>query len=137
PRVRRIIYKPIPEPFTRAAALRNNEVDLITTVPPSLARELERVSGIRVQRVPSTWIIYLGLNALKKPLSDVRVRQALNYTTDVDATIQHAPEEQGRRLESPLTPQMFGYDASVKGYTPDPARARKLLAEAGYPDGLE
>ena len=88
PRVRRIIYKPIPEPFTRAAALRNNEVDLITTVPPSLARELERVSGIRVQRVPSTWIIYLGLNALKKPLSDVRVRQALNYATDADAIIK-------------------------------------------------
>src|SRR5215467_13308652 len=73
PKIKRIIYKPIPEPFTRAAALRNNEVDLVTTIPPSLARELEKASGIRVQRVPSTWIIYLGLNALKKPLSDVRV----------------------------------------------------------------
>ena len=137
PRVQRIIYKPIPEPFTRAAALRNNEVDLITTVPPSLARELERVGGIRVQRVPSTWIIYLGLNALKKPLSDVRVRQALNYATDVDAIIKNVLEGQGRRLEGPLAPHVFGYDASVKGYAPDPARARRLLAEAGYPDGLE
>lgn len=60
PKVRRIIYKAIPEPFTRAAALRNNEVDVIDTVPPNLAAELERVGGIRVQRVPSTWIIYLG-----------------------------------------------------------------------------
>src|SRR5438128_6132566 len=137
PRVRRIIYKPIPEPFTRAAALRNNEVDLITTVPPSLARELERVGGIRVQRVPSTWIIYLGLNALKKPLSDVRVRQALNYATDVDAIIRNVLDGNGRRLEGPYTPNVFGYDASVKGYRPDPARARRLLAEAGYPDGLD
>ena len=56
-------------------------VDLVTTIPQSLARELERVGGVRVQRVPSSWIIYLGLNALKKPLSDVRVRQALNYAT--------------------------------------------------------
>ena len=137
PRIRRVIYKPIPEPFTRAAALRNNEVDLITTVPPSLARELERVGGLRVQRVPSSWIIYLGLNALKKPLSDPRVRQALNYATDVDAIVKNVLEGSGRRLEGPLTPQMFGYDASVKGYAHDPARARKLLAEAGYPDGLE
>ena len=45
PKIRRIVYKPIPEPFTRAAALRNNEVDLVTTIPPSLARELERVGG--------------------------------------------------------------------------------------------
>jgi peptide/nickel transport system substrate-binding protein len=137
PRIRRVVYKPIPEPFTRVAALRNNEVDLITTIPPSLARELERVGGVRVQRVPSSWIIYLGLNALKKPLSDVRVRQALNYATDVDAIVKNVLEGNGRRLEGPLTPQMFGYDASLKGYAPDPARARKLLAEAGYPDGLE
>jgi peptide/nickel transport system substrate-binding protein len=137
PKIRRIVYKPIPEPFTRAAALRNNEVDLITTIPPSLARELERAGGIRVQRVPSTWIIYLGLNAFKKPLSDVRVRQALNYATDVDAIVKNVLEGNGRRLEGPLTPQMFGYDAAVKGYGHDPARARKLLSEAGYADGLE
>jgi peptide/nickel transport system substrate-binding protein len=41
PKIRRVVYKPIPEPFTRVAALRNNEVDLVTTIPPSLARELE------------------------------------------------------------------------------------------------
>src|SRR4029450_11430303 len=121
PKIKRIVYKPIPEPFTRAAALRNNEVDLVTTMPPSLARELERTPGIRVQRVASSWIIYLGLNGLKKPLSDVKVRQALNYATDVDAIIKNVLEGNGRRLEGPLTPQMFGYDASVKGYLPDPA----------------
>ncbi len=137
PKIKRIVYKPIPEPFTRAAALRNNEVDLVTTMPPSLARELERAPGIRVQRVPSSWIIYLGLNALKKPLSDVKVRQALNYATDVDAIIRNVLEGNGRKLEGPLTPQMFGYDASIKGYPYGPARARKLLAEAGYPDGVE
>jgi len=137
PKIKRIVYKPIPEPFTRAAALRNNEVDLVTTMPPSLARELERAPGIRVQRVPSSWIIYLGLNALKKPLSDVKVRQALNYATDVDAIIRNVLEGNGRKLEGPLTPQMFGYDASIKGYPYDPTRARKLLVEAGYPDGVE
>ena len=137
PKIRRIVFKPIPEPFTRAAALRNNEMDLVTTLPPNLAREVDRVAGIRVHRVPSTWIIYLGLNAFKKPLSDVRVRQALNYATDVDAIIRNVLDGNGRRLEGPLTPQMFGFDASVRGYTHDPAKARRLLAEAGYPDGLE
>jgi peptide/nickel transport system substrate-binding protein len=137
PRIRRIVFKPIPEPFTRAAALRNGEVDLVTTLPPNLARELDRVPGIKVHRTPSTWIIYLGLNALKKPLSDVRVRQALNYATDVDALVKNVMDGNGRRLEGPLTPQMFGYDAGVRGYAPDSGKARKLLAEAGYPDGLE
>jgi peptide/nickel transport system substrate-binding protein len=137
PKVRRIVFKPIPEPFTRAAALRNHEVDLIDTVPPNLATELERVGGIRVQRVPSSWIIYLGLNAFRKPLSDVRVRQALNYATDVDAIVRSVLDGNGRRLDGPFTPHMFGFDPTVKGYAPDPARARRLLAEAGYPDGLD
>lgn len=137
PRIRKIVYKPIPEPFTRAAALRNGEVDLITTVPPNIARELDKVAGVRVHRVPSTWQIYLGLNAFKKPLSDVRVRQALNYATDVDAIIKNVMDGNGRRLEGPFTPNVFGFDPSVKGYASDPARARRLLAEAGYPDGLE
>jgi len=137
PQIKRIVFKPIPEPFTRAAALRNGEVDLITTVPPTLAAELDKVAGVRVQRAPSTWQIYLGLNALKKPLSDVRVRQALNYATDVDAIIKNVMDGNGRRLEGPFTPNVFGFDASVKGYAPDPGRARRLLAEAGYPDGVE
>ena len=137
PRIRRITFKPIPEPFTRAAALRNGEVDLITTMPPNLGRELEKVPGLRVHRVPSTWQIYLGLNAFRKPLSDVRVRHALNYATDVDSIIKNVLDGNGRRLDGPFTAGVFGFDASVKGYAPDPARARRLLAEAGYPEGLE
>jgi peptide/nickel transport system substrate-binding protein len=137
PKLQRIVFRPIPEPFTRSAALRNGEVDLITTVPPSLARELHRVAGLRVPRVPSTWQIYLGLNALRKPLADVRVRQALNYATDVEAIIKNVLDGNGRRLEGPYTSSVFGYDASVQGYRPDAARSRRLLAEAGYPDGLD
>ena len=137
PKIRRIVFKPIPEPFTRAAALRNNEVDLVTTLPPNLARELERAGGIKVQRVPSTWIIYLGLNAFRKPLGDVRVRQALNRATDVDAVIKNVLDGNGKRMDGPFTPQMFGYDPGVKAYGFDPVRARRLLAEAGYPDGLD
>jgi peptide/nickel transport system substrate-binding protein len=114
PKIHQTVFRPVPEPFTRAAALRNNEQDLITNVPPVLARDLERASGVKVHRVPSTCAIYLGLNAFKKPLSDVRVRQALNYATDVDAIIKNVLEGNGRRLAGPFTPNMFGFDASVK-----------------------
>jgi peptide/nickel transport system substrate-binding protein len=137
PRIQKITFKPIPEAFTRSAALRNGEVDLITTVPPSLGRELDRVPGIKVHRVPSTWRIYLGLNAFRKPLADVRVRQALNYATDMDTIIRSVLDGTGRRADGPFTPNMFGHDVSVKGYPHDPAKARRLIAEAGYPDGVD
>lgn len=137
PKIRRIVFQPVPEPSTRVAGLRTGQIDLVTNVPPNFADELEKVPGVKVQRVPSTWIIYLGLNAFKKPLSDVRVRQALNYATDVDAIIKSVLEGNGRKMTGPLTPHMFGYDPAVKGYPYDPAKARQLLAEAGYPNGLE
>ncbi len=75
PKIKRIIYRPIPEPFTRAAALRNNEVDLVTTIPPSLARELEKAPGIRVQRVPSRWTstrAATGSRGRRAPISGCR-----------------------------------------------------------------
>jgi peptide/nickel transport system substrate-binding protein len=137
PKIAKITFKPIPEAFTRSAALRNGEVDLITTVPPSLGRELEHVSGVKVSRVPSTWRIYLGLNALHKPLSDVRVRRALNHATDVDTIIKSVLDGSGRRADAPITPTSFGYDPSVRGYAYDPSRAKRLLADAGYPDGVD
>jgi len=137
PKIAKITFKPIPEAFTRSAALRNGEVDLITTVPPNLGRDLEKIAGLKVHRVPSTWRIYLGLNAFKKPLSDVRVRQALNHATDVETIIKSVLDGNGRRTEGPITPNMFGYDPNVRGYTYDPAKAKRLLAEAGYPDGVD
>ena len=66
--------------------------------------------GLRVHRVPSTWQIYLGLNAFRKPLSDVRVRQALNYATDVDSIVKNVLDGNGRRLDGPFTAGMFGFD---------------------------
>src|SRR6185503_12029661 len=61
----------------------------------------------------------------------------LNYASDVDTLIRTVLDGNGRRQAGPFTPAMLGYDASVKGYAYDPAKARQLLAEAGYPDGLE
>jgi peptide/nickel transport system substrate-binding protein len=67
----------------------------------------------------------------------VRVRQALNYASDVDTIVRTVLDGSGRRLAGPFTPGMFGYDGSVKGYRHDPGRARRLLADAGYPAGIE
>jgi peptide/nickel transport system substrate-binding protein len=55
----------------------------------------------------------------------------------VDAIVKNVMDGNGRRLEGPFTPHMFGFDPAVRGYAPDPARARRLLADAGYPDGLD
>jgi len=80
-------------------------------------------------------IIFM-VNALEGPGRDRRVRQALNHALDVDAIIEEIRHGAAKPLSGYLPPNHFGYDPETPPYTYDPDRARSLLAEAGYPDGL-
>ena len=79
---------------------------------------------------------YLGINNQKKPFDDKRVRQALNYAVDKDAIVRDVLKGTGTLSAGPVLPKTWGADAGLKPYPYDPARARKLLAEAGYPNGF-
>ena len=81
-------------------------------------------------------MLYLGINCFKKPFTDVRVRQALNYAVDKEAIVKNL--YQGRALVSQgmVAPLTTGY-FPVKGYSYDPEKAKKLLAEAGFPNGFK
>jgi len=75
------------------------------------------------------------MNVTKKPFTDRRVRQAMNYAVDKDHDLKLL---NGSAVASHgiLPPGMFGRDATIAPYPHDPAKARQLLAEAGYPDGF-
>src|SRR5438874_13804154 len=71
------------------------------------------------------------------PFTDRRVRQAANLAVDVDAIIKHVLNGLGDRTATSVNPMAFGYDPTLKPYRQDVAAAKKLLAEAGYPNGFE
>jgi len=80
----------------------------------------------------------VGLDTLKPgPLQDKRVRQALNYAIDADAMQRALLNGLGERIAVTLPRSAFGYDDTIKPYPYDPARAKQLLAEAGYPNGFK
>jgi len=137
PKVKTLIWKPIPEESTRVAALVGGQVDVARGVPPSLVKQIEGNARTRVAKVPSALNIHIVLDTLAEgPLRDVRVRQAINYGVDKDGIIKSVLEGNGSALGGPLTPVMFGYDAQVKPYPYDPERAKRLLADAGHAAGL-
>jgi peptide/nickel transport system substrate-binding protein len=72
-----------------------------------------------------------------KPFNDKRVRQALNYGIDKDAINKSLFGGYAETMTSPLPKAQWGFDPSLKGYPYDPAKAKQLLAEAGYPNGFE
>ncbi len=85
----------------------------------------------------SSLCIIFMMNAQQGPCTDKRVRQALNYGLDTDEVIERVKQGQATRLNGYLTPHHFGYDPDTEPYPYSPDKAKVLLSEAGYNDGLK
>ncbi len=135
PYVDEIMVRVIPDDESRVLALESGQVDFTVRVPPTDVPRLKG-EGLNVQIVPSTRVIYIGMNNQYQMLKDQRVRQALNYAVNKEAIVEVLLQGYGHVMDSPLTPQYFAY-TPVGPYAYDPAKAKQLLAEAGYPHGFK
>lgn len=135
PQVDKITVYPIKEDAARMAALQTGEIDISAGVPAFMVSELE--SSLQVVKVPSTRFFFLVMRTDMPPFDDVRVRQALNYALDVPALIEGVQFGYGHQVDTVVIPQAFGFDPTVGPYPYDPDMAKQLLADAGYPDGLD
>ena len=111
-------------------------VPFIFPVPPEMIKSLENSPTITVFDEPSIFIRYIALNNLRKPFDDPRVRLALNYAVDKQAFIKVVFSGHADPMDSPLPP-LLGFYQKQGSYPYDPAKAKALLAEAGYPNGFE
>ena len=137
PKVDRVIFMPIPERGTRIAMLKTGEIDIVSDIPPYMVKELKSDENIRTAAVSGARAYFIGIDTYRKtPLSDPKVRLAMNYAVDVDKIIETTLSGYAARLGTLLTPRQFGYDPSIHPYKHDPERAKKLLTEAGYPNGF-
>ena len=138
PKIKRVMFRPIPEATTRVAALQTQEADLITNIPPHLMKLMDWKGRSFVSKVPSVRVIFMAFDTTKGgPQADKKVRQAIAMGVDLKTNIKKILEGNGILLGSPLTDKHFGYDPSVKPYDYSPEKAKKLLAEAGYPNGFD
>ncbi|MEM0021542.1 MAG: ABC transporter substrate-binding protein [Fervidicoccaceae archaeon] len=130
-----IIFKIVPDASTREAMLLSGDLDLIIQPPASDVASLSSRSDIKVASVISTREMYIGINTKYGPLSDPRVRQALNYAIDKTSLIKYVLFGLGSPVDSVLPQTSVGY-IKVGPYPYDPQKAKQLLAEAGYPNGF-
>jgi len=136
PPIDHVVFKPIPEAGARVAALRTGATDLITNVPPQYQIQLVGGTNTKLVSHRSLRQLFIAFNTLQPgPQQNKLVRQAINYAVDVPAIVKNVLGGRGYELTSPIPPNYFGYDASVPGYKHDVAKAKALLAKAGYPDG--
>jgi peptide/nickel transport system substrate-binding protein/oligopeptide transport system substrate-binding protein len=120
-----------------AAFLRGNLEE--TTIPITLTDEVNSDPQYRKYqhvRKPILSFLWTGFNTALKPFDDRRVRQAFNYAVNKEAIVPEISRTEWLMATGALPPGMPGHDPDLQGYAYDPAKAKRLLAEAGYPDGL-
>lgn len=132
-----INIKVLPELATRMAALRTNEVDIIGGVDVDSTETLKR-ENLNVVWGPVAQTYGFTFDTLQGPMMDKRVRQAINYAVDKESMVKVLRRGFGRVEDGQMVqPETFGYNPSLKAYPFDVAKAKQLLAEAGYPNGFE
>ncbi|MBI4278906.1 MAG: hypothetical protein HY660_10655 [Armatimonadetes bacterium] len=129
--IQRIIWRPVPEAATRIAELRAGNADIIVNVPPDLADDVARASGARLETVPGMRRIFVGIKQGRHPaLADRRVRQALNHAFNCEGMMRSLLAGRGRC--SANIANVPDQNPKIQPYAYDPARAARLLDEAGW-----
>ena len=130
----KLVFKLIPDASTQLSALQTGEVDVLFTNEPSHLTKLEADPNVAVERVDLDALVYLGYNCAKPPFDDAKVRRALSHAVNKSEIIATALGGLGTEANTLLAPSMLGYSEEVKQFAPgyDPAKAKALLAEAGF-----
>lgn len=141
PTIGKVHIRTIPDLDSQLALLMTGQLDLIWDVAPDKAKQIEGRRGLSVKQVSISRLNYLQLDAAgkggKSPLQDLRVRQAMNHAIDKRAIAKGLVGEVSEIIEAACYPTQFGCTQDVPRYAYDPAKAKALLAEAGFADGFE
>jgi peptide/nickel transport system substrate-binding protein len=147
--VRNPMYRGTPAPFARARFLvapddrrriemvANGSADLADEVPPELLGAYSGRRDMRVVARPGLRVLLLAMRVDRPPFSDPRLREALDLALDRAELIRDALAERAEPAAQPVPRSVLGFNPEIAAGSPDRARARRLLAEAGFPRGLE
>jgi peptide/nickel transport system substrate-binding protein len=135
-----VLWKQIPEPATRVAALQAGEIDVAVQVPLDLIPVVEDEAGVHMDYAAEELTLQFFLSCLPESGSvladNVTLRKALDYAIDKDALWQGLMGGRGALSGQQLSPTVFGYNPDIEQTPYDPDEAKRLLAEAGYAEGL-
>ncbi|MBQ1390387.1 MAG: ABC transporter substrate-binding protein [Firmicutes bacterium] len=136
PSIKHITFKIISDMSSMSIGIQSGSIDFAEIEAP-VRSTLEQAPGVKVETAEQTTFSFVAMNTEKEPFNDVKFRQAVNYALNrsdiIDAVMDGAAEENSNLLAK----NRFGYSDSQKQYSYDPEKAKELLAECGYADGLD
>jgi peptide/nickel transport system substrate-binding protein len=135
--IKTLIIRAIPETSTQIAELKTGGVDIIRNLSPDLIPDLKAHANTYVSTAPILRTHYAMLDMREAPFNKKEARQAANYAIDRQAIVDRLMGGLGRAVPTVINPMAFGYDPKVEGYGYDPKKAKELLKQAGYPNGVD
>jgi peptide/nickel transport system substrate-binding protein len=143
-----VTFTPIPDERKRIAALIEGRADIVSDVPADLAKQIDEASDrYRILEVPGLADFHLGFDVQRahtpyvptpsNPFLDVRVRRAFRAAIDTQRLVREVLGGTGEPAIQLVAPHVFGFDPGLPRPTWDVAEARRLMSEAGYPQGFE
>ena len=139
PSVNRLVYKSVPEATTRLAMLKRGEVDLAYLLDAPMAEEVKRDPTLKLAfsgGIATYYLDFLDMWEPKSPWADRRVRLAAAYAIDRKG-LSEAETLGASPPTGSIVPRTFEFALPLKPYPYDPAKAKQLLAEGGYPNGFD
>jgi len=135
--VDQVVFKVIPESASRVAALLSGDIDIMTELPVHSISQVERSKNADVVSVNGTRSFYISMNNQRPPFDDLRVRQAANHALDKELIIDRILSGKATEIHGILSPDAFGHNPKLKAYKYNIKKAKQLLADAGYPNGID
>ncbi|MGB9095123.1 dipeptide ABC transporter periplasmic-binding protein DppA [Erwinia sp.] len=136
PKIDRLVFSITPDASVRYAKLQKGECQVMPYPNPADIARMKEDKNINLMQMPGLNVGYLSFNTEKKPLDNLKVRQALITAVNKQAIIDAVYQGAGQSAKNLIPPTMWGYNDTVKDYAYDPAKAKELLKEAGMPDGF-
>jgi peptide/nickel transport system substrate-binding protein len=137
PAFKYLVFRAIPEVSTAVAELKTGGVDIIRNVNADLLNDLKSHPQTTISTTPILRVHYISLDMRSAPFDKKAARQAANYAIDKQAMIQKMMAGLGKQVATVVQPAAFGHDPSVPPYPYDAKKAKELLAQAGYPNGVD
>ncbi len=132
-----IVFRIMREPEQRITALLNNEIQIAQFVPPHLRERVEKSPNHKIVKFHSAEIMFLAMMPKFKPWDNKLLRQAVAYAIDRDTIMKTILRGEASRLDGPIGEGQYGYDPNLQPkYTYNPEKARELVKQAGFPNGV-
>ncbi len=132
----RVIIREVAEPTNQMIMLEKGDIDIAWDLLPDQINKLKDNPDIETSETPTLYTRYVGMNVGYEPLGKSEVRDAIRYAIDYDGIVNDIMQGAAIKAQTFIPKGMFGYNPALP-YTLDPEKAKKLLTDAGYPDGFD